>query len=201
MKYLLATALLLAGCTVGPPPLKPGTVVLSETGGLFVQQSENPATPTVIEISRPDNVSYPSEGETLDGNSYPDGINLGKISIDRGYVIKVVLGAAQEDLSREIAAKLSSMKPVQYAGIGLIVLGMVAFFIVRNAWPTNAFIILIGSAGAGGAMIALSVWMPQINPWAGLGLLGLLTFVPVIAYVYYKVRNDHIENPLLSIPK
>jgi hypothetical protein len=198
MKYLAIIALLLAGCQVGPRPLKPGSVSVSGDG-VYVQQSENPATPTTIEIFRPVPEAMPVPDGVIVSDSYESEINWGKI--DKGYIVRIVLGAAQEDLSREIAAKLSSMKPVQYAGIGLIVLGMVAFFIVRNAWPTNAFIILIGSAGAGGAMIALSVWMPQINPWAGLGLLGLLTFVPVIAYVYYKVRNDHIENPLLSIPK
>ena len=131
MKRLLPIvfALLISGCSL--MPLAPGRASFrSGTGSTYeVQQSQNPKTATTQKYEKS-----------------PDGTEK----------FETVIGAAQKDTAREVAAKLSSLKGVVWIGILVFLFGVASFvypplkLIVGGSVTTSAVIAL-----AGIAMIAL----------------------------------------------
>lgn len=135
-KLLLPLAILitaLAGCI---QPLKPGHATLrTATGSVYdLQQSENPAQPSTHEYER---ITKP-DGQVITEKS------------------KVTVGAAQKDIAREAAAKLSSLKGVVWVGILVFLFGAASAVypplkvLVGGSVTTSAVI-----AGSGVALIVL----------------------------------------------
>lgn len=90
-----------------------------------------------------------------------------------------VIGAAQKDTSRELATRLASMRPVQYAGIVLILAALAMFHpVVRAVTASVTLQIVTGATG-----LAL-VFAPMVVAgheatilFAGLGLVAVWFFV------------------------
>src|ERR1051326_7199212 len=101
---LLAIAAL-CGCL---RPLKPGHATLHTASGLISEfkQSENPQQQSSQEYER---------------STQPDG----KIVTEK---TKIVVGAAQKDTAREMAAKLSSLKGIVWVGVLVFLFGAASLF-------------------------------------------------------------------------
>jgi len=128
MKPLLASILavvLLTGCTM---PLKPGkSSVITNHGQVTVQQSENPKAETVQDYKR-----------TTDKN--------GVVTEE----VHTVIGAAQKDVAREMAAKLGSLRPVMWVGILVLLFGIASFHPYLRAIVgsvTTSVIIVVAGLG------------------------------------------------------
>lgn len=90
-------------------------------------------------------------------------------------------GAAQKDTSQDLSARLSNMRSVQWVGVLLLVAGPVVGW--KLGWLTNGLV--AGLAGL--ALIILAQVLPGNEAWLG---LGVLTIIPLVAFVYYKSHHD-----------
>lgn len=137
MKNFFALLLLLSlvGC-VGP--LKPGvsTSTLSNGTVLNVKQSENPQQATK-------QVYHHNEERTIEN---------GSPVTKSEEVVETTIGAAQKDVSREIGAKLSSLRGIVWVGVLLFLFGIASAvypplkLVVGGSMTTSAAIVAAGLA-------------------------------------------------------
>ncbi|MHB8520713.1 MAG: hypothetical protein ACYDH9_08135 [Limisphaerales bacterium] len=101
-----------------------------------------------------------------------------------GEHVEQTLGAAQKDTSRELGARLTALKPVQWVGVLLLLgAGALAYF----GWWTKAAI----CGGVGVAMIVLAATIPG-HETAILAVGGAVVAVslPIVLYIYHKGLLD-----------
>ncbi len=155
--FTLPLLLLLAGCTM--LPLAPGRATFrSGSGSTYeVRQSQNPKTPTTQKYERS-----------------PDGTEK----------FETVIGSAQKDTAREIAAKLSSLKWVVWVGILVFLFGAASF-----AWPPLK--VLVGGSVTTSAVIALSGIALVILPTVVVGHEVLILGACVGVAVLYWFAHRH----------
>lgn len=117
MKKLLSicsitAVILLSGCVV---PLRGGRAVLQTPSGIVgaVEQPQNPRN---------------DSQQTWEREERTDGTVTEKVT--------TIIGASQKDVAREMAAKLSSLRPVMYLGIVVFLFG-----IASAVWPPLKLII------------------------------------------------------------
>lgn len=105
--FSLFIIVLLAGC--GMMPLKPGHAKMKTLGGFEseIKQSQNPKTPTTQKYER--TVESPSGEKTTEKT-------------------EVVIGAAQKDTAREMAAKLGSLRWITWLGAAVFLFGAASAF-------------------------------------------------------------------------
>ena len=140
---VIASAILLSGCTIAP--LKGGKATTSQSGGRIEQsvvQSDNPAA-----VSKQDQETVRTKSYTV-----PAGSRLieTRIVTEAGAPVtnsqvllisapmhvteheetraKSELGAAQKDTAREIGAKLASLKGLVWVGVVLFLAGLATLF-------------------------------------------------------------------------
>lgn len=116
----LLAAGLLAGCASGPRPQRGG--VAEGLGGMRVQQPENPAGPARQEHWRSNVVEY----GVVPGLRWEGEVPV----VTRTVLVEQtqqVVGEAQRDTARELAARAASLRPVQVLG-GVLLLGALAMF-------------------------------------------------------------------------
>jgi len=176
---ILSFSLLLTGCSALHSRIKGGTIEhRSATGSVTTQtQSEDPKDRTNLsgESEKTTEVFLPAGSVVLLDAPVTSVDIPTKASFSTNRVISIVLssnafmrtvlkdklnstaGGAQKNVLAETMAKLSSMRPVQYVGIALILFAIASF-----AWPPLRAIIgsittsiIIGAAGL--AMIALPI--------------------------------------------
>jgi len=110
---LFLASVLLVGC-IGPRPLRPGrSAISSGNWRATVTQSENPQAPTAQTTER-----------IVETTTSVGGTNQTVKTSERS---SATIGAAQKDTAREIAAKLSSARPVQVVGVILILAALAMF--------------------------------------------------------------------------
>lgn len=177
---LLSLSLVLTGCSALHSRIKGGTIEhRSATGSVTLQnQSEDPKDRTNLsgESEKTTEVVLPAGSiiqldspiTSADVPTRPNlSTNVNKVSfiLSSNAIMRTVIkdkvtsvaGGAQKNTLAETMAKLSSMRPVQYVGIALIL-----FAIASIAWPPLRAIIgsittsiIIGASGL--AMIALPI--------------------------------------------
>jgi hypothetical protein len=208
VKTLFLILLILgAGCT-GLKPQKGGRMRggMNSSGvitNLVVEQGENAQTPT----------TQAQETETQESYTVPAG-SVWVITAEpemesaaKGYetnrpgarvilsepmpVVRRVstknastLGAAQKDMSRELAAKFADMKPVQFVGIALL---LAAGAFVYFGWHTPAMI----AAASGLGMIVMAHSIVGNERLITILLIVALTIL-VVFHAYNKGKLDHI---------
>lgn len=103
----LASSLLLAGCNY--LPLRPGRAVIHSGNGFSSEfrQSQNPKSPTTQK--------YESITESPGGTR----------TTERN---EIVIGAAQKDTAREMAAKLGALSGVVWVGVAMFLFGAASAF-------------------------------------------------------------------------
>lgn len=134
---LILSFSIFAGCSI--MPLKPGKASFNSTqGGVtgVVQQSQNPKTETKQKYRR-----------TQEGNKVTEEVDT-------------TIGAAQKDVAREMAAKLSSLKGIVWLGVAVFLFGA-----LTAVYPPLK--VLVGGSVTTSVVIAV----------AGLGLIVLPTLV------------------------
>lgn len=200
--WLLAT-----GCSA-VKPLKPGTarITLSQAGvtnRYELTQSENPAHASSQNSERVQRMELPlaagsvvqtvtpglpiSASALTNPAAYPANVTLAAPAVMKIETIErtgTVLGAAQKDTSRELSARFAAMRPVQWAGV-LLILGAVA--LAYFGWWTPAGI----ASAAGMGMIVLAQVLPG-HEWLILagGVAVAALGVLVVFYAYNSGRLD-----------
>lgn len=104
---IVASSFLLASCTY--LPLRPGRALTHSASGFQseVRQSQNPASATTQKYETI--TETPAGARTTERN-------------------EIVIGAAQKDTAREIAAKLGALSGVVWVGVALFVFGAASAF-------------------------------------------------------------------------
>jgi len=142
---VVASAMLLAGCSVAPLKGGHASTVHKPSGGIeqTVVQSDNPA-----QVSRQDQETVRTKSYTV-----PTGSRLEEAHVtanDAGVTItnmqavvvsapmpvveheetraKTELGAAQKDTARELSAKLASLKGIVWVGVAMFLFGLATLF-------------------------------------------------------------------------
>ncbi len=131
-----------AGCTI--TPLKPGRSVISPQA-ITLQQSENPSSVSTQTYER---IVEPAI-------RLPDDDKVTATPFRTTEKVTTVIGAAQKDSARDIAAKLASLKAVVWVGIALFIFGAASAFypplkLIVGSATTSAV-----AAAAGIALIVL----------------------------------------------
>lgn len=161
MKKILSLVFLftcMVGC--GVLPLKPGRakVITSDGFKSEIKQSQNPKTPTTQKYER---VTQSSAGvKTTERN-------------------EIVIGAAQKDTAREMAAKLGSLKGVVWIGVLVFLFGAASLFYPPLKLIVGSVTTSIAACAAGIALIilpSLIVGHELLIMGVGLGGLGLYWF-------------------------
>jgi hypothetical protein len=133
-------AFLLSGCATFKA-LKGGAaniVFSKDKTEATVSQSENPAdkaeqsstrkesreTPVPVPVTKVTETTTPDGTKIVTTESFSTAVS--KESIDQSAQTKV--GPAQKDTARELAAKLASMRPIQYVGIGCLLFAAAGLF-------------------------------------------------------------------------
>jgi hypothetical protein len=166
MKLFLSMLLvILAGCAVRP--LKPGFGVIHTPSGVeaVVKQPENPKNESKQDVeSRTERVS-PS-GEKV--------VTTEKIT--------TVVGAAQKDTGREVAAKLRSLSGVVWVGVILFLFG-----VASAVYPPLKLIVgsVTTSAACAAAGLAL-IFLPSLLVGHELLILGVSAGVVALWFVAHR---------------
>jgi hypothetical protein len=104
------------------------------------------------------------------------------------------IGAAHRSFAADIAAKAKSLRPVQYAGIGLIIAAIALFYF---KWPTPAIVCLASGIGLIVLSNVLISHSGVIAIVLGIGLVVLLIF-----YAYSRgALDDYLPARLDRKPK
>lgn len=206
MKAILLITMLLAGCAT--QPLKPGSARqatttwttaagVEATRTIEVSQSENPAATTSQATTRTVESTLPIPAKSrvveVTSGTDPDGravevrreITLAEPSTQTTRTteeVKTDIGAAQKDVAREIAATARALAPIQYLGMGLVV---VALALLYFGWYLPAAI-----AGGGGlAMIVMA--RALVSTWAVVAsVLAVAASILAVLYAYHKGALD-----------
>ena len=200
--FSLCALAVLTGCN-STKPLKPGVASIRTPDAVqTVTQSENPSTPSTqqMETTSEKTMVVPAQSivqttETAQapvGSTNPPVATTTTIKIAEPMPIvqkttskaSTVLGAAQKDTARTLAARMAAVRPVQYAGILLILGGAaLAYF----GWWTKAVL----AWGIGLAMIVVAAVIPGHELLIlGLGLAAFAVAALAILYVYHKGTLD-----------
>lgn len=166
MKYLVLFSLLLflSGCLL---PLKGGRAVLKTPSGIIgaVEQPQNPKD---------------EARQVWEREEKADGAVTEKVT--------TVIGAAQKDVAREMAAKLSSLKWVTWVGLLVFLLGVASAF-----WPPLKAIVGSTTTSAVAALAGLAlIVLPVVIVGNELLILGVSIGAVVIyffAHRYGKLRG------------
>jgi hypothetical protein len=188
---LIGMMILIMGCSIAP--LKGGTskqVIGSITNEL--SQPENPASATTQKIKTEQYVYpvMPGEKYAIATNVIWQGNKPGALlqTPPMVQIIKTesetVIGPAQKDVAREIAARAKSMSPLIWAGIACIVGGGALFYF---GWPMPAVI----AVAVGGGLIAFASVLSTSNGGIIL-LLGAIGCMGLM-YAYYKGHSEKKE--------
>lgn len=172
--YLLV---FLLGCSV--PAQKGGKGVITKDAAT-IGQPENPATAAeqsravsnVVEVLLPaGGILRGPETNNVTGITLPPGTVYRSISTE---TTGQLIGAAQKDVSREIAAKLQATRPVMWVGIALLLFGVAMFHPVVFAVTGGSRSVQVLSMAVGGLMIiapSLLAGNERLILFAGLGLV------------------------------
>lgn len=174
MKTLLLIALLVTGCATG----------LRQRGGHARHVSANYTN----EFFQPENPAMPST-QTIERTTERDAATANV----RGPVtrttekISTTIGASHVDHSAKLKAGFASLRPVQFAGIALVI-GAAALCYFQ--WWTKAAI--VGGVGVG--MIILAAVIPGhegiiLATGAAVAVIGCL----LVLYVYHKGKLDEVK--------
>jgi len=156
---LLLTALVVGGC--GMLPLSPGHSYFSagSTKGAL-QQSQNPKTESTQKYRRVEEAGKTTEE------------------------IETVVGSAQKDTAREMAAKLSSLKGVVWVGILVFLFGAASF-----AWPPLK--VLVGGSVTTSLVISVAGLALIVLPSIIVGNEILILCVALGGAVLYWFSHRH----------
>lgn len=202
----ILVAALAAGCAI--QPLKPGaarqTTTTRTTAGAVeasrtveVSQPENPAAATRQTTTRTTESSLPVPARSrvveVTAGTDPDGravevrreITLAEPSVQTTKSVEEVatdIGAAQKDVSREIASMARALAPVQYVGMALI---LAALALLYFGWYLPAAI----SGGGGVAMIVFARVLTSSSATVA-ALLAVVAGVLGVVYAYHKGALD-----------
>ena len=133
-----------AGCRHMVPALKPGraAAVLGTSttpAAASVQTPENPSTPTTQSVERTTTRRYvqPAQPSTYTPRpatpvptAQPDPMLVEETTRE---IATATVGASHQDTSRDTAARLTSFRPVQFAGIGFLLFAAALFHPVARA--------------------------------------------------------------------
>ncbi len=206
MKAILLITMLLAGCAT--QPLKPGSARqatttwttaagVEATRTIEVSQSENPAATTSQATTRTVESTLPIPAKSrvveVTSGTDPDGravevrreITLAEPSTQTTRTteeVKTDIGAAQKDVSREIASMARALAPVQYVGMALI---LAALALLYFGWYLPAAI----SGGGGVAMIVFARVLTSSSATVA-ALLAVVAGVLGVVYAYHKGMLD-----------
>lgn len=175
MKLLLVSllAVVLAGCA--PLRQRGGSASYSTPGvTVGVAQSENPKDATMQDIERIT-------------EEMPDG------TIKTTERIKTKIGGAQKDLVGESVAKLRSLRPVMFVGIGLFILGAASL-----TWPLLRAI--VGSATTSVVLMVAGlalVILPTII--VGNEILILCIGVGAVAAYWFAHRHGELRGTVKAL--
>lgn len=185
MNWLPCLALLLLTACGSLKPIKGGvstgaSTFPSGTNSFSIAQPENPEQASTHTFKRVETREF------LAGTNFPAVLVPIRETITQEQ--GVTLGAAQKDTARTLSARLTAMRPVQYAGILLIVAAGVLFYF---GWPTPAAL----SAVCGVGMIILAAVVPG-NESAILigGVLVALVGCAAVFYAWHR-RGDATNPP------
>jgi len=178
MKKILAILFLsaLVGCAF--KPLKPGYGVITTPSGLqsSVKQSENPKTESKQEIER---------------RVESDGTHT--ITTERAQTI---VGAAQKDTGREIAAKLNSLKGITWLGVLVFLFG-----VASAVYPPLKVLVggsITTSAACAAAGLAL-IFLPSLIVGHELLILGVS--FGAVALWFLAHRHGHLKGTVENLLK
>lgn len=136
----LFVALLFAGCSTFKPQKggNAGSDLNAGSTNISVNQPDNPAGKAEQAASREESRETPTSLPTAQTTTvkHPDGTvtetrvefssAVAKETISQST--KATVGPAQKDSARELAAKLASMRPIQYAGIACLLFAAAGLF-------------------------------------------------------------------------
>lgn len=170
MKFLVLLAfLVVSGCSY--LPLKPGRASFTSASGSVaqVQQSQNPKTETTQKYRRVEEAGKTTEE------------------------VETVVGSAQKDTAREIAAKLGSLKGIVYLGALVFLFGVASAFwlplkAVVGSVTTSAVI-----SGAGLALIVLPTLI------VGNEILILCVALGGAALYFFAHRHASVHSKLKTL--
>lgn len=164
-------------------------------GGVSTGISTFPSGTNSFTIAQPENPEQASTHtfKRVETREFYPGAHFPAISVPVRETITqeqgVTLGAAQKDTSRTLTARLSAMRPVQYAGILLIVAAGVLFYF---GWPTPAAL----SAVCGVGMIILAAVVPgNETPILIGGVLVALVGCAAVFYAWHRRGDSFDSNP------
>ncbi len=192
MKALALLLLLpLAGCAFAPKPLSGGRST-STLGGdkVEIQAPENPATETK-QTTKKTTVRKFAKAPASNRNSPATVANSATVEespvqpapqIEEETVtqeVTVEIGAAQKDTSRELAAKLQSMRPMQFLGAAFLIAALAMFHpAVRLLMGSSREMqIMVGAAGL------FLIFAPQFIAGNELLIMGVTVGGLVALYV------------------
>lgn len=188
---LCVVLLVLIGCG-SQRAMRPGRAEISP-GRASVVQPENPATPTTTLTERETTTeSFPAVHGFRTGSlstvPAPSAVSNVTRQVERTVV---TIGGAHRDEARGLSAKFSAIRPVQYAGLALILgAGALAYF----QWWTKAA--LVGLCGLGMVVVA------AVIPGNELLILGGFAAVAVIGclLVLYAYKSGKLDRDGDGIP-
>jgi hypothetical protein len=176
---LFGLVLLVAGCTA-TRPLKPGTSAIRSKVGVAgmrefaseMKQPENPAQSAAQNFERTTETELPLASgtrmvETVTAPPATVGqapivsektIVLAQPAVQRTRVTEkagTVIGGAQKDTARELAARLGSLKGIVWVGLGLFVFGLVSLFYPPLRAVIGSVTTSIAITGGGVALMIL----------------------------------------------
>lgn len=200
---LASLCLALGGCSM-PLPQKGGSAEVT-TRKAVIQQGENPAEVSRQEHNRAFERSYivPVGSEIVSWTvalpEVPGEVpqtNFLSVRAAEPIVVtekevtggKTELGASWKDTARELGAKLSAMRPVQWAGIALCVGSVAAFYF---GWPSLGFLAIAVGLGM---IVAAAVIPGRETLILFVGGIGLALIALAVVYAYSKGKLDANKN-------
>jgi len=209
-------AFTLAGCalfTKAPAPLKGGrasiagsapsaTAPASVSPTATIESPENPQTPTKQTSSEKAVTTYtfPTATTTTTETKQPDGTTITvtevipagtKKTVNNAREVVQEIGSAQKDTSREITAKMASMKPVQFVGIALLLAAAAMFHpVVRTAVGAGKEFQAATAAIGLALVFGPSLFVGNERLILIVGLLSALGIYGLSRLSYYKAKHD-----------
>lgn len=178
----------LAGCGAFARPLKPGASKIRFSPPL-TQTNFTPDLAPTAELVQPENPALPSTQKierTQELIEEPQATNAPHIRTHRTVEkIETSIGAAQKDTTREVGALISSMRPVQFVGILLVLASLAMFHPVVKAVTMSAQLQVV--CGASGVGLIFLPTLVAANPL----VFTFATIAGIAAPVIYHLAHSH----------
>ena len=198
--WLLIAAIALSGCS-GIKPLKGGSSRVKLPPVSYIKEGSTSGQMATVDLVQPENPLTPATQtieRTTETMPSPVSATNAPVVTKTTEKISTTIGAAQKDTSRELSARLNSVRPIQWVGVCLILAALAMFHPVVAAVTLSRTLQAV--TGATGLALVVLPTLVASRPglFSAAALAGIA--IPLVWFIAHRHGSKGVLPPPQPAP-